>query len=83
MPLCLCILLQVNILSTAVLIVSEDAVKAGMECVQAIELYNVHRKEDGYDPIKVGFGANTGQILLGAIGDKNRMEGTGTSIISP
>ena len=50
---------------------------AGQACASCIEEYNLHRKEDGYEPIRVGFGVNTGTILLGTIGDKERMEGTG------
>jgi class 3 adenylate cyclase len=65
------------------LTITEDAIRAGNDCVRAIDEYNVHRKEDGYDPIKVGFGANSGQVLLGTIGDKNRMEGTGKACLVP
>lgn len=43
---------------------AEDAIRAGWQIIKAIDDYNVHRKLEGYDPISIGFGANTGTVML-------------------
>nr|HPJ77104.1 adenylate/guanylate cyclase domain-containing protein [Clostridia bacterium] len=38
--------------------------------------YNNHRKAIGYDEIAIGIGIHSGNLMLGTIGEENRMEGT-------
>jgi hypothetical protein len=38
----------------------EDAINAGFEVAKEIEVYNIKRSNCGYDPIRIGLGANTG-----------------------
>ncbi|MBK8396870.1 MAG: adenylate/guanylate cyclase domain-containing protein [Leptospiraceae bacterium] len=54
----------------------EDAINAGIEMQKEIRVYNQHRLKSGYDPIKVGCGIHTGNLMLGIIGADQRMEGT-------
>jgi two-component system sensor histidine kinase ChiS len=55
---------------------ADDAVKAGISMQQKIKEYNQHRCKNGYEPIKIGMGINTGSLMLGTVGGKNRMDGT-------
>lgn len=54
----------------------DDAVLAAIEMRKALEIYNHDRKESGYQPIDVGIGIHTGVLMLGTIGEQERMEGT-------
>lgn len=54
----------------------ENAVLAAIEMLKRVEEYNVTRLKRGYEPIRIGVGVNTGELMLGTIGGKNRMEGT-------
>jgi class 3 adenylate cyclase/HAMP domain-containing protein len=55
---------------------SEDAVKAAIAMQTAVGIYNQHRMNYRYDPIRIGIGINTGLMMLGTIGEEKRMEGT-------
>lgn len=55
---------------------AEDSVNAAIGMQFEVYEYNKHRKKCGYTPIKVGIGINTGDMMLGIIGAKNRMDGT-------
>ncbi|MEW6495912.1 MAG: response regulator, partial [Cyanobacteriota bacterium] len=55
---------------------ADEAVKAGIAMLQRIIEYNQHRANSGYVPIKIGIGINTGSLMLGTVGGKNRMDGT-------
>ena len=50
-----------------------QAVKAGLEILKQLEEFN---KESNHPPIKIGVGINTGELMLGIIGDQNRIEGS-------
>jgi two-component system, sensor histidine kinase ChiS len=54
----------------------EDAIKAAIEMVGHMEVYNRQRASCGYRPISIGVGIHTGNLILGIIGDKGRMQGT-------
>jgi two-component system, sensor histidine kinase ChiS len=54
----------------------EDAIKAAIEMVRHMELYNKQRATCGYRPISIGVGIHTGNLILGIIGDEGRMQGT-------
>jgi len=43
---------------------------------KALGEYNEHRSHNGYEPIDVGIGIHTGTLMLGTIGESQRMEGT-------
>ena len=55
---------------------ADDAVKAGITMLQLLEEYNQTRQRPGREPIRIGIGINTGSLMLGTVGGKNRMEGT-------
>ena len=54
----------------------EDALKASIDMQMEIREYNKHRIKRNYEPISTGIGMHTGMLMLGTIGDKDRMEGT-------
>ena len=55
---------------------SDDAVRAGLDILKELKVYNTHRAKSGYIPISLGVGINTGNLMLGIIGGDNRMETT-------
>ncbi|MFM9263989.1 adenylate/guanylate cyclase domain-containing protein [Tychonema sp. BBK16] len=55
---------------------AEDAVKAAIEMQQQVKIYNKHRQNSGYKPISIGIGLHTGTLMLGTIGEAERMEST-------
>ncbi len=55
---------------------ADDAVKAGIAMQHRLAEYNQHRLQDGYEPIRIGIGINTGSLMLGTVGGRNRMDGT-------
>ena len=55
---------------------ADDAVKAGIAMLQQLAEYNHHHVQSGYRPIHVGIGINTGCLMLGTVGGKNRMDDT-------
>jgi predicted ATPase/class 3 adenylate cyclase len=55
---------------------AESAVQAAIEMLQRLVEYNESRVRREFEPIRIGIGLNTGELMLGTIGGKNRMEGT-------
>ena len=55
---------------------AEDAVQAAIEMQQQVKIYNKHRQNSGYQPISIGIGLHTGTLMLGTIGEAERMEST-------
>jgi len=55
---------------------ADDAVKAGIAMLHRLADYNQYRANSGDVPIKIGIGINTGSLMLGTVGGKNRMDGT-------
>jgi two-component system sensor histidine kinase ChiS len=55
---------------------ADDAVKAGISMLHRLKKYNKNRKNSGFDPIRIGIGINTGELMLGTVGGKKRMDGT-------
>lgn len=55
---------------------ADDAVRASISMLQKLKIYNQERHRAGYKPIKIGIGLNTGALMLGTVGGKNRMDGT-------
>ncbi|MBF0239695.1 MAG: response regulator [SAR324 cluster bacterium] len=55
---------------------ADNALDAAIGMLKALELYNAQRQRGGEVPIRVGIGLNTGELMLGTIGEQGRMEGT-------
>ncbi len=54
----------------------EDALLAAIAMQQEVTRYNEHRQQRGYKPISIGVGLHTGSLMLGTIGEAQRMEST-------
>lgn len=54
---------------------ADDAVKAGIAKIQQVLEYNTNRKNQGYQPIKIGIGIHVGQMMVGMVGETARMQG--------
>lgn len=54
----------------------DDAVMAAIDMHEAVAEYNLHRTSVGYTPIKIGVGIHTGLLMLGTVGEEERMDGT-------
>jgi len=55
---------------------ADNAVKAAVEMLEMLKIYNNHRDNSGYQPIRIGIGVHTGLLMLGTIGEPMRMDGT-------
>jgi len=55
---------------------ADDAVRAGLAMLGALDGFNEARRAAGLGPIAFGVGINTGLLMLGTIGEKDRMDGT-------
>ncbi len=55
---------------------ADDAVRAGLAMLGALDGFNDDRRAAGLKPIAFGVGINTGLLMLGTIGEKDRMDGT-------
>ncbi len=54
----------------------EDAIRSAVSIIEYLNVYNGYRAKSGYRPIDVGIGIHTGNLILGIIGDNERLEGT-------
>jgi two-component system sensor histidine kinase ChiS len=55
---------------------AEDALLAAIDMQKQVVLYNAQRLEKGETPIAIGIGLHIGSLMLGTIGEEQRMEGT-------
>jgi adenylate cyclase len=55
---------------------ADGAVEAGLAMQERLESFNARRVERGREPIGIGIGVHTGQLIAGIIGFEDRMEGT-------
>ncbi|SKB14683.1 Serine/threonine protein kinase and signal transduction histidine kinase with GAF sensor (modular protein) [Planktothrix sp. PCC 11201] len=55
---------------------ADDSVRAGVEMITRLNDYNETRQRPGRPPIKIGIGINTGGLMLGIVGGKNRLDST-------
>lgn len=55
---------------------AEDALHAAIAIQKKVSEYNEYRVEQGWRPIQVGIGLHTGRLMLGTIGEAERMEST-------
>jgi len=60
----------------AIFVSADDAVRSSIAMIRKLELDNKERLTIGDKPIAMGVGINTGHLLLGTIGEENRIEGT-------
>ncbi len=54
---------------------ADDALKGGIAKLQQVHKYNVDRKNSGYQPIQVGVGVDFGHMMVGIVGEAQRMQG--------
>jgi adenylate cyclase len=52
------------------------AINAAVQMQRAVEKFNFQRKVEGKDPIHIGIGINTGDVVVGNIGSNKRLEYT-------
>jgi adenylate cyclase len=57
-------------------ICADDAVRCAIAMLEKLKEYNELLKEAGYPHISIGIGMHTGNLILGTVGGKNRMDGT-------
>jgi two-component system sensor histidine kinase ChiS len=55
---------------------SRDALGAAIEILRQINPYNAGRRRAGYQPIQIGIGMHRGDLILGTVGEDNRMQTT-------
>jgi adenylate cyclase len=54
---------------------ADDALAAGVAMFRVVELYNQERKNQGELPVEIGIGVHVGHMMLGMVGETNRMQG--------
>ncbi|OHD23492.1 MAG: hypothetical protein A2086_07905 [Spirochaetes bacterium GWD1_27_9] len=54
----------------------ENALISSIEMQKEVSLYNTHRKKANFNPISIGIGLHYGNLMLGIIGEEERIEGT-------
>lgn len=55
---------------------ASDAVDASIEVLNQVNRYNAGRRRAGYVPIEIGIGMHRGDLILGTVGEGNRMQTT-------
>jgi two-component system sensor histidine kinase ChiS len=55
---------------------ADDAITAAIEMQKQVAIYNEYRQNSGYLPIAIGIGIHIGSIMLGIIGEEERMDST-------
>ena len=55
---------------------ADEAVQAAIKMLEKLTAYNQKRQEYGLNSIAIGIGLNTGLLMLGTVGGKQRMDGT-------
>ncbi|OCQ93350.1 guanylate cyclase [Oscillatoriales cyanobacterium USR001] len=55
---------------------ADEAVKAAISMQQKVVTFNEERQQKGQTPISIGIGLHTGNLMLGTIGEPERMETT-------
>jgi class 3 adenylate cyclase len=58
---------------------ADHALGAAVEMLRKVNEYNEHRGNSGYEPIGIGIAINLGHLMLGTIGESDRMD---TTVIS-
>jgi class 3 adenylate cyclase len=60
----------------ALFFTADDALGAGLEMLAVLDAFNGERQAAGLEPITIGIGLNSGSLMIGTIGERNRMDGT-------
>ena len=55
---------------------AENAIDAALDLRDSLAEYNTHRLKSGYPSIRVGIGVHRGPLMLGTIGENQRMDST-------
>ncbi len=55
---------------------NENALIAAIEMLKELKEYNIHRRNINYPPIRIGIGLHRGKLMLGTIGESERMDAT-------
>ncbi len=55
---------------------AEHAVAAAIDMQCMLDDFNAGRDRAGYLPVRIGIGVNTGALMLGTLGEEDRMQGT-------
>ena len=58
---------------------AEHAIDSSIDSLKSVRRFNAERAKLGKEPVKVGIGLHTGRLILGTIGEEERME---TTVIS-
>ncbi|MEG4250233.1 ATP-binding protein [Microcoleus sp. Pol10D4] len=53
-----------------------DGVRAAIDMQKEVNIYNQQRENNGLFPIAIGIGLHAGNLMLGTIGERERMEST-------
>jgi predicted ATPase/class 3 adenylate cyclase len=53
-----------------------DALRAGVAMHEAVARFNVALAEEGAPPVRIGVGLHHGRLVLGTVGDSERLDGT-------
>ncbi len=54
----------------------DDAVRAAVASLQAVDRFNEDRRQEHQEPIRIGIGINTGTLMLGTVGERDRLNAT-------
>lgn len=54
----------------------ESAILGALDMIKALGEYNLHRNNSGYEPLKIGVGIHCGPLMMGTIGNDDRMDST-------
>lgn len=54
----------------------DDAIQAAIAMHERVVEWNLRREEFGFSPIQIGIGIHKGNLMLGTIGELERMDGT-------
>ena len=54
----------------------DDAIASAVAMQRRLLEYNQHRAKSGYPPISIGIGVNAGKVMLGTVGEHERMDGS-------
>ncbi len=53
-----------------------DAIRAGSQMLIELSLFNAERRERNEPPLRIGIGIHHGSLMLGAVGEQERLDGT-------
>lgn len=53
---------------------ADNALNAGINMLEALSIFNLERARNTLEPIHIGIGINTGSVVIGTVGFKERMD---------